>query len=232
MLKWVKDSLKELSIAILILGLLKLIVYYNNFNVPIKYFLGLSELWLVISDDLLFAAPTIFLTFYASHKIVDIPTNKERMGFSKKDLFEKVFLIIFIIIGLFLVARLFFTKTYYETSINLLTLFLFAFMFIAIFNETFFSVSLKKYFPIFSISLIIFLVLLRGVLDIRSVEHGRYNGTRIVTEKKTYISNDSAYFIGKTEKYIFIYNKPSKSTLILPMDLVIELEIRKNKFNK
>lgn len=46
--------LKEASVLIIILALTKQLVYYNKFNIPISYFFGFSEIWLMITDDMFY----------------------------------------------------------------------------------------------------------------------------------------------------------------------------------
>ena len=52
-LKQVGAYLPLLSIIVITLGLIKQVLYYFNYNVPIKYFLGLSELGIIISYEIL-----------------------------------------------------------------------------------------------------------------------------------------------------------------------------------
>ena len=49
--------------------------------------------------------------------------------------------------------------------------------------------------------------------------------TKIYTNDSTYISESSNYFIGKTEKYYFIYNKDKKSSLVIPEREVSKFEL-------
>ena len=66
MLKKIWPSLPHLSLCIIILALLKNFLYYFNFNVPIKYFIGLSELGLLVSGDLLILVPLFLLMYLIS----------------------------------------------------------------------------------------------------------------------------------------------------------------------
>lgn len=225
MWKIFKDSLKELSIGIIILGLARQLLYYKNFGLPIKYFLGVSELWLVISDDLIFIAPFIFFMLFLNHKMKDtVETNI----LIKSTLTDKIVIGVYIGIGITLLVAFFLTSSYQEKLILGLANVIFIISFIAPFLPGYFNITLKQYFPFFSISLFICMIIFMGILDIRRVEHGRYTGTIVTTEEKKYISNDSVYFIGKTDKYVFIHYKLKKSNIIIPIDLVTEMEIKTN----
>ena len=57
MIKKLGLGIGELTAIIIILGISKQLLYYGNFNLPIKYFIGLSELGMLISNDLLIIVP-------------------------------------------------------------------------------------------------------------------------------------------------------------------------------
>jgi hypothetical protein len=61
--------------------------------------------------------------------------------------------------------------------------------------------------------------------QIHFVETGKFNGTKIYTADSTYTSTDSSYFIGKTEKYVFIYNTKNKYTRIIPSESVLKIDL-------
>jgi hypothetical protein len=71
MFKLVSKYLKEISIIILMLGIIRQLVYYSVFGVPIKYFFSLSELWLVISDKLIFISPMILVILWGADILVE-----------------------------------------------------------------------------------------------------------------------------------------------------------------
>src|SRR6186713_2761629 len=58
------NSIPQLSIAIIILAIIKMTLYYYNFDVPIKYFIGISELGLLIADDLLIYIPFLGVLYF------------------------------------------------------------------------------------------------------------------------------------------------------------------------
>lgn len=65
------------------------------------------------------------------------------------------------------------------------------------------------------------IIIIKG--EINLTEKGKYNGTTVKTAEKTYISSDSIYFIGKTDKYIFFFEPKKKSTQIIPIESVKEI---------
>ena len=75
-------------------------------------------------------------------------------------------------------------------------------------------------------SVFVFASSVRLTTDITSIETGKYKGTIITTSDITYISNDSTYFIGKTEKYVFIYKSKENGTLVIPTESVKQMFIK------
>lgn len=227
MTKVLRDSLKELSIALIILGLTRQLIYYGNFKLPIKYFLGLSELWLIISDDLLLLTPFIFLLIYANQKLQSIK-NEEHQKTELSKLFrnDKIVLICTLFVFVSILVGFAFSKNFLERlnlGLSLLMLFLFIFVPYLI---PFLNISSKKIFPLFCTILFLILLFYKGGIDISNTIHGKYIGTKIVTEKNLYISSDTSYFIGKTDKYIFYHNKNRNSNTIIPTELVTEMELK------
>lgn len=60
--------------------------------------------------------------------------------------------------------------------------------------------------------------------EVKSVENGKYKDTKIVTDNKIYVSSDTSYFIGQTDKFVFIYYT-SKHCTVLPISSIREFDI-------
>jgi hypothetical protein len=78
----------------------------------------------------------------------------------------------------------------------------------------------------------IFLVLFVFVLSLRlwnnldAVHKGKYNGTTIITQDTTYISSSSSFFIGKTDKFAFIYVAKDSGTIVVPIESIKKMFIK------
>jgi hypothetical protein len=70
MLKKITAYIPLLAVLLIVLGLCKQFIYYTNFNVPINSFIGLSEIGILISDDLIINIP-FFASFIAIISAVD-----------------------------------------------------------------------------------------------------------------------------------------------------------------
>lgn len=60
MTKKIVEHIPVLTALIIVIGVIKLTLYYQNFGISIKYFIGLSEIATTVADDLL-----LFILMYA-----------------------------------------------------------------------------------------------------------------------------------------------------------------------
>lgn len=246
MLKKIWTSVPQLSLLILILALLKLLLYYNNFNVPIKYFIGLTELGLLIADDLFITLSLIiFAYFIITFKIgtkketqeegslVSDKKNTSQTTESKKGkILDRImpfigvgiFILMMVVVPIFIIFN---ASSYSEQILgaSMLAVVFFYFIYITKYEklEKYFTSQVMGLFLFIPLFLLIFFSQTSG--EIQSVESGAYIGTKIVTVDSTYTSTDTAYYIGQTTNYIFFYNQKDKHTTILPMDEVKKLEL-------
>ncbi|RZK12904.1 MAG: hypothetical protein EOO46_01330 [Flavobacterium sp.] len=235
------EYIPAISVFIILLGLLKQIVYYLNFDVPIKYFMGISELTVVISDNLLLAIPLVIfllILFYIldtqENKAVDTTEEEREIIKKKADYARKInkrlgrilMPMIAITIVLFFLADTYILKVMIGLFFSYQMLFFFPVFFLdkAINFERKLA-DTKVFLLIYCCS---FYIVLVSVLEIKRIEKGFYTGTQIITEDSTYISTPQTYFIGKTEGYIFIHNKKEKNVLVLPTSGLKKMLLKTN----
>ena len=250
MIKKITDYIPIFAFLIIVLGLCKQFIYYSNFNLPINNFLGLSEIGIIISDDLITNVPFIiiwivFLTsidFYIKNKldpIVNTKKNEPTSAFSikkedRKSKWSNIWVIL--IITLFFFGLLFIIflieniPEYYE-QISW-TIFTWGFSVIVIclvvlFTNTFRKLIPKEIIYIMFILTSIFMKLgLSSTKEISNVKHGKFTGTIIQTDKGDFVSDSLNYYIGKTEKHVFYYYSKEKQTRIIPSDKVTTLILK------
>jgi len=75
---------------------------------------------------------------------------------------------------------------------------------------------------------LIALALIIAHLDISQVDRGKFFGTKIVTNDSStnHISDKNHYYIGKTDKYLFIYNSTDTSTSIINIQEVKTFDLK------
>jgi lysylphosphatidylglycerol synthetase-like protein (DUF2156 family) len=213
--------LKDLSILLVVFGLLRQLIYYTNFQIPIRMFMEWSELWLSISNDLIYIIPLAILSIIGFENISD---NVKPASTVKNKLIKYIFLSL--IVGTILAAVYYlWIANYYYNRIQMILAISLGVYFIALFTNHSKMITGKGFFG-FSFGIMIFMLTLVTTLDIRSVQNGRYKGTVIETEKETYISNDTSYFIGKTKDFVFIYRPRDFSTIIIPSNEIIRIILK------
>jgi hypothetical protein len=224
--------LKEASILIIILALTKQLIYYNRFDIPISYFFGFSEIWLMLSDDMYYLGffVLVFLWGYESIKKNELSQSQRKA--EKKGKVEKIIDIIMSVLWLtFILAAIYriFSKTDYSTKLNMIvTLIILITVFYIFHRNDKNNTKASDSAAILSLVLIFSFLIIKANVRIKSVENGKYKGTYIVTSDTTYRSTDTSYFIGKTEKFVFVYNKFDKTTSIIPVESIKLMVIKSN----
>ena len=228
MTKKIIDHIPVLTALIIVIGIIKLTLFYQNFLVPIKYFIGFSEIATTIADDLLF-----LLLIYAVLKSIELVFRDMRPNFtlfSSQDKMNLYYSVLFVIINVGLLIWGILEKEYYRKIVN--SSYSYFFLFLTLMQTKF----AKEYFDKnkdFLFILYFFLLALLNIVnitsrEIKSVVNGKYKGTTVVTNDTTYTSTDSSYYIGQTEKYVFFYST-SKHCIIVPVSTIKKLDIYNNE---
>jgi len=247
MIKKFTESIAVFSVVIVLFGLVKQYVYYLRFDVPIKYFITISELGAIVSDDLLIVGLAVSIILFGIYLSIDysIPIEEiEKQNRNRKELLEKLrttnptkyreivrskkWLIILLFIGC--LAGAIFMKSYGTKLILVTVLIMLAPYFMLVFNSdrlySYLSGQLNYIYLTIVLSVIAYMSFL--AVQISSVENGRFTGTIIKTADSTYISTKDSYFIGKTEKFIFFYDSKTNATTIIPADNVTIISLKQN----
>lgn len=220
--KSIKEYLPYFSGLIILLGLLRQMVYYIHFNIPIQNYIGVSELLLAwIDESFLFFTNLIILIFYMRFLSVGSNFNLNRLG--------KIIFPLFAIFLFYQFINLLISRQYYSSITFLIIIFVSLYPLAGwIINIVLKKTPIKlAYFQLiyFSICVIlIFILVTRNTL--KYVDDGKYIGTKIYTNDSTYVSDSTHFFIGKTENFYFIHNKDKKSTLVIPEREVSKFELQ------
>lgn len=265
-LKRLGTYLPLLSVLIILLGIIKQILYYSNFNLPIKYFLGISELGIIVSDDLIIGALVLIImymfvpfTYYkwkrqdmrTAKKIIDkfeadgnFGTQntpefrvavknqfikerearwiKENSNDKKKQFIYKIIAVVILIASIILLLLRMHGGIYVLILSLQTNLLAFGGDYFRNLGRGDLSVRVLTHFFFFTI-----ILLYLTTLDVNSVENGKYTGTIIITkDDKSDTSTATHYFIGKTEKYVFLFNKRDTTTTILPTDEIKKIVLK------
>lgn len=236
MFKDLEKKLPLVTVYILLFGLIKQLIYYLNFNLPIKYFIGLSELGLLMSDNLILSVVVMLLGTLVLHLFATLENyiavmyaKKNRVSDLTKHILTRkeqiqvagICIVAFAIAFVFILPN----ESYSEQLMFYGVLTIVIFLPILIFSEYINIKLAESTKQVLLLSAFLFAItLFLTSFEITSVmDNGKYDRTIIITnDNRQYISNDTSFFIGKTEKYIFYYRTKIKGTQIIPVESVKE----------
>ena len=237
--KKIGSYIPQLTVIVIIVSIMKQLAYYYAFNLPIKYFLGISELGLLIADDLVLTVPmmiiytllivTLTRLRYKKHKraIAIASQQKKNNLIIWKSIF---FSLMFICAMLYVIHLQKGERTFYNNLI-FCGFFISTFSIIGyiIFEEKLDFVLAKSINAqlVYIFALAMALEFIRTGVEIRDVKKGAYNGTVITINNIPDTSNPSHYFIGKTATFVFIHNSKYASNTIIPIEKIDKIELKK-----
>lgn len=235
---WKKVTLylPYVSGLVVVFGLLRQASYYHYYQIEIQNFIGISELLLAWMDEmysflsfLVFIILSLATDTYIAEYVYEWPLKKKnRQALIWRMIASFVLFIVFftippgvlalfLLVGLLLPISLFpayiIVNNFFQDTLGWGKLNLTVFKFI--------------YGSVFSI-LLIFNLTRKAISE---VNEGNYYGTTITTEDSVYISNSNSTYIGKTEKYYFIFNKEDSSSTIIPSDEVILFKLKSKRYS-
>lgn len=228
----IKGLIPILSIAIILTSLLKLTFFYSYFDVQIKYFIGLSELGILITDDL-FVWLICSLSLVILVTLESLKTEPDKQGKIMHQGIEFLIIVILLSTIAVLVVNeiILVQQAFIALCISISVIIIFTILsWFSIFSKMIIA-SNNKWLVLF-ISSFISVVLIAVDVEVKTINSGKYTGTYIKTPTKEHTSSDSSFFIGKTERYVFIYNKKTKSTEIIPTDDIIAFNLKVNRRKK
>ena len=198
--------------------------YYYIFKVPIKYFLGLSEIGSYLANDVIFMiilSISLSVLFYGLFLLLPKMFLKRKAGS-----IYGLYILLFTIITLqpLLKGN---GLAIYSHGILLETILVGGMMLHFIIHPIITKYIAELYFKLLIATgwiICIYIFIWTGV-EIMNIKSGKYTGSYIKTVDSTYTSNDTTYFIGKTEKYVFIYESKKNGTRIIPTDKIEEMFI-------
>lgn len=226
-MKFDKDLLAIVPLGFVILNYVLINFYYSMFGVDINSYLSVSE---TVALGLLSLGKVLSIEFWMSIIItgfllgIGVQITKWR-PFSGKDgkerkkgLYEHLS-VYSIVQGILIsfILMIFLNGGFPKRGL----IFVFILLFIGVPTILFFenlytnneNISSKKGW-IFWASIFLFILTLSAVNEKNNILKGKYNGTKIVTSKKTYVSDSAYFYIGRTQSAVFFYDKRKRITVI------------------
>ncbi|MFC4792245.1 hypothetical protein ACFPAF_09140 [Hymenobacter endophyticus] len=220
------ESIGLLSIALLMIGFAKFILYYKSFNIPIIEYIETSEIITLFADNIAIAICVSLFSALPYYFVITpyLSTNIDNHNITSILYYflDKSFpLLIIASVIVFSIIILFFkrTKIYtfelisYIALIPLLAIFLPAIILMIFINLEINSKTDSLLITSMIINFCI-VILLSTINEIKKVKHFRYYNQIIVEfENETLTSDDDFYFIGKTKSHVFFYCLSKNSSI-------------------
>jgi hypothetical protein len=215
------------SVYVITISLLSQYFYYATFNIDITQYLTISEIalgsvsnWVLIVIALL--VPSLFVISMSLFHQITINPEEERKPLKHKNIIGLTLLIsagvMFIYVCIF-----------QHSSPSIIIIFLI--ISFLILSAVAFAYNHRKLKSSKYINIILILIF-SGLLSIGTSINGAVNkmndyhyGTTIVTKDSSFVNTNDHFFVGKTERFVFIYNRPTQSSLVIPMEEVKKIEI-------
>lgn len=249
-----KDDLKfylpYLGTFLIILGAVKVVVYYNFFGFSISTYLDLTEILslflkdiIMLSSTLLFTYLFLFFTISSKEKInISIEFNEE---FVSKSFYKRLYiyltagyinLVLFTVLWLPFSMIIYWIFDIYKISIGLYICVVIGRIISIVgleYSREYYLKHKKGLNPMIRnltqyVVVAFAIILLYTFIEYRAVKVGKiYSGTTIYTNTDTLVSNNSNYFIGNIRNFVFFYNELNNSVIAIPVSEINKIEIRK-----
>jgi len=236
---------------IIFCGIIKGILYYNQFHVSIVSFIEFSEFVTLFLNDIMyyglyFIVLQLFL-FISDNRQAALKRDETRFDImANPKLLKRLWgyvkymwplCVVIIVMAIALTLPLFFPTA---NDVSLLRIHFFSFLSIFLyligsfeFNRQF-VIHFKDlpdmtYSNLFGIAFVFLsIVVSSAYTDAYLVKNSYKNiGVRVILEKDTIVSDSTRYYIGKTNNYIFFYNEKNNNSTAIPMNRVKEISFPK-----
>nr|WP_319572904.1 hypothetical protein [uncultured Draconibacterium sp.] len=229
-------------------GLLKYIIYYAFFNVPIVQFIELNEIIVLFSEDIIHILGLFlflgFLSFLGSTNKTNMKSRRFQIKYYKeKEIEFRIFyylksnyLSIVILIG---VAILIWTNVFDKEELKFTTQVLIVidtafliirFAVLEIKRDLYLKGKLEKknqkielFFGILILS--VNLILIYSVKEVEKVKYdGKYSGVVITLTDEILKSDSTSFYIGKTKNFLFYHKTQTNTTRVIPCSKIQEIQ--------
>jgi hypothetical protein len=224
MIRKIIPSLPVITLLILIIGIIKQLVYYNYFKLPIKHFLTINEISSLIAEDILNYAWMVFSLITIRILGDDVYQRYLEKIKTRKNK-GTIYIIPALLCLIILIWMIFERRYYYQIILSSSMAFLTT---LAVLDSEPGRKLASKFNDLYMAPIIILVICFEMQVvssEISKVIKGKYYGTKIYTNETILTSDPNSYYIGQTEKYIFLYSK-EKTITILPSSEVQKVEMK------
>jgi hypothetical protein len=238
MTKDIIDDLSKIipvgSIFIILCSSIKLILFYKQFNISISDYLNLGEYATLFVDDIIYYLAIfslgLILNEFDSHPTKKLNTETDNFDYSvfRK---ERFWIIIILVIIIFTIITLLFiiNSLYQKLDIVKVGFFLLLCLLYIFLQKV--RTNIKLSYRSLIILVILFYTAMDGFIDAQKIIENK-NGLnyKITLDNKIISTNNDLHYLGKSEKYFFLYSLKKKEATILSnskLDKIQIIEIKK-----
>jgi len=223
-----------ISSIILICALLKIYIYYKQFNISIFSFIEIQDAVVLFIDNLLgylaLVIPTIIYNVILYYKSIKLSKPGE-LNFIT--IFSQNIIVIFVFLSTLMICLTFYyflAKKVNVSDIIFISIFYFVCLFspyITIVTQRYlfdlkfdiqFSFIEILFFYIFIIMILFSIII--AYLEARKVKKEDFYKNVLVETKEGIITSENNYYIGKIKKYVFIYNSNDHACSVISLDKI------------
>ncbi|MGG8496597.1 hypothetical protein ACQY1Q_09285 [Tenacibaculum sp. TC6] len=220
------------GIFIILCSSIKLILFYSQFNISITDFLTIGEYATLFIDDILYYLAIFGLGIFLNEldPKSDKGTNDNLdYGIFKKERIGIILMSIVTVTGV--IIWLYFTDSLYKkldiikVGIYLLSTFFYSYL-------LFIKTRLKFSYRALIIFAILFYTGMDGVIDAQKIKENKNKLNYIITlENETIITNEDLHYLGKSDKFIYLYFLTKKESMIFQTTNLMKIQIIEKKKN-
>lgn len=224
--KSIINQIPILTSLVVIIGIFKLNLFYNSFFISIYSFISLSEIAISVSENLI-ALSILYVVIILIYMSTRAFITMKKYSFNSDILIIAEGIIVISFSTEALIWSLYYSNSHWSSfgysQLGLASIF-------SLRSSSYFRKKIpSNLMPIIYWTAISFIgISFVTAKDVDAIQQGKYTGTKISTKDTTYISTDSNYYIGQTEKYIIIYNRNSSCTIV-PTSIVVEMNLHTNE---
>lgn len=233
-----KEVIGYFPILLITLSCFKLYIFFNYYyGIPISDYLGLGDIgFILIADlaDLLFSAIGIFLLWQCVVILIRLNGKKYDINLSPNEkvlnVIDWISIILLVGMGAIFIIR-------YNTFEHINRMYFYCIMlYVLIFSLLYMAYRAnrkhkKESTTLIYIGLFVTLILSQAILTVKSLDNnrsGKNHDTVVTIGDSAYSGKSGHYYIGKTEKYVFLYNYNDSTAKAVKMEDVKSIKY-KNK---
>jgi hypothetical protein len=248
--EFLKIIIPYIGTFLIFLGMLKLTIYYNAFNIKINHFLEITEVLTAFFNDLIFVSVTFAVVILINFLMItdsELQTdNKFHNDYVNEKSLKKRIVAWLKKLSLLLICDILFlvmwivSKILHKNILSSTSLWVginvqFVLMFLLIEYK-------RKHFIVYNrpLGASLYNTILFSIVVVIAILTSTYNEISYVKEKKKYIntsfkvkeqeiiSDSTHYYIGQTKNYLFFYDETKNRTSVFPMSNVSQLNFGKD----